>query len=103
MSTWRSSSTRSCVSVPVLSVARTSIAPRFWIEASRFTITRLRDIANAPLVRLTVITIGSISGAMPTPTAMANTRASIQLPLVSPLISSTAGTMTNMKRMMSHR
>ena len=45
--------TRSIVSVPVLSVQRTSIAPRFWIELSRLTITFLRDMAMAPLERQT--------------------------------------------------
>src|SRR6266850_267563 len=45
--------TWSIVSVPVLSVHRTSIAPRFWIELSRLTITFLRDIRMAPLERQT--------------------------------------------------
>src|SRR5215467_14684004 len=42
------------VRVPVLSVHRTSIAPKFWIALRRLTMTRLRDIAMAPLARLTV-------------------------------------------------
>ena len=54
--------TRSMVSVPVLSVQSTSMAPKFWIELSRLTMTFLRDIASAPLDRQTVTIIGSISG-----------------------------------------
>ena len=61
-------SIRSCVSVPVLSVQRMSIAPRFWIELSRLTMTFFFDIAMAPLERFTVTIIGSISGVSPTAT-----------------------------------
>ena len=64
---------RSCVRVPVLSVHNTSIAPKFWIALRRLTITFLRDIAIAPLARLTVTIIGNISGVRPTATATANT------------------------------
>ena len=80
---------RSCVSVPVLSVHKTSIAPKFWIAWSRFTITRFFDMAIAPLARLTVTIIGSISGVNPTATATANKSASSQSPLVKPLIRNT--------------
>ena len=92
---------RSCVSVPVLSVHSTSIAPKFWIALSRLTMTFLRDIASAPLARLTVTIIGSISGVRPTATATANSNASSQLPLVRPLMRKTSGTITTMKRIIS--
>ena len=68
----------SWVSVPVLSVHSTSIAPKFWIEFRRLTMTFLRDMAIAPLARLMVTIIGSISGVRPTATATANRNASIQ-------------------------
>src|SRR4029078_6298440 len=45
-----------------------------------------RDIASAPLARLTVTIMGSISGVRPTATATANNSASSQLPLVRPLM-----------------
>jgi hypothetical protein len=92
---------RSCVSVPVLSVHKTSIAPKFWIAWRRFTITRFFDMAIAPFARFTVTIIGSISGINPTATATANKSASSQSPLVRPLIRSTAGTITKMKRIIS--
>ena len=87
---------RSCVSVPVLSVHSTSMAPKFWIELRRLTMTLRRDIASAPLARLTVTIIGSISGVRPTATATANSSASSQLPLVRPLITNTSGAITTM-------
>ena len=59
------------MSVPVLSVQSTSIAPRFWIEFSRLTITFFRDMPIAPLERQTETIIGSISGVRPTATARA--------------------------------
>ena len=79
------------MSVPVLSVHSTFMAPKFWIELRRLTMTFLRDIAIAPLARLTVTIIGSISGVRPTATATANSSASSQLPLVRPLITKTSG------------
>ena len=85
------------MSVPVLSVHNTFIAPKFWIELRRLTMTFRRDIAIAPLARLTVTIIGSISGVRPTATATANNRASSQLPLVRPLITKTRGAITTMK------
>ncbi|SAL84848.1 hypothetical protein AWB67_06784 [Caballeronia terrestris] len=88
---------RSCVSVPVLSVQRTSIAPKFWMALRRLTITFLRDIAIAPFARLTVTIIGSISGVSPTATATAKSKASNQSPFVSPLIVKTRGTMTRIR------
>ena len=67
--------TRSMVSVPVLSVQRTSMAPKFWIALSRLTMTRFRAMASAPLERQTVTIIGSISGVSPTATARAKKNA----------------------------
>ena len=86
------------VKVPVLSVQSTSIAPRFWMALSRLTMTFFLPMATAPLVRQTVTIIGSISGVRPTATASAKKNAWAQLPLVSPLMTKTSGTMTNMNR-----
>ena len=55
------------------------------------------DIAMAPLARLTVTIIGSISGVSPTATATANSKASNQLPLLRPLIRNTSGAMIEMR------
>ena len=82
--------------MPVLSVHSTSIAPRFWIASSRFTITCFLPIATAPFARHTATIIGSISGVRPTATASAKKNASRQLPLVSPLMTNTIGTITSM-------
>ncbi len=41
------------------------MAPKFWIEFSRLTITFLRDMAMAPRDRHTETIIGSISGVRP--------------------------------------
>ena len=60
------------VSVPVLSVHSTVIAPRSWMEASRLTMTLRRDIRNAPRDSVTVVIIGSSSGVGPTASATAN-------------------------------
>ena len=68
--------TWSIVSVPVLSVQSTSIAPRFWMALSRLTMTFFLPIATAPLERQTVTIIGSISGVRPTATATAKKNAS---------------------------
>ena len=92
---------RSCVSVPVLSVHRTSMAPKFWMALRRFTITFLRDMAIAPLARFTVTIIGNISGVSPTATATAKRSASSQSCFVRPLIRKTVGTITKMKRIIS--
>ena len=91
----------SWVKVPVLSVHRTSMAPKFWMEFRRFTITRFRDMAIAPFARLIVTSIGSISGVRPTATAVANNKASNQSPLINPLMRKTAGTITAMNLIMS--
>ena len=60
------------VSVPVLSVHSTVIAPRSWIEARRLTITLRRAIRSAPRDSVTVVIIGSSSGVSPTASATAN-------------------------------
>jgi hypothetical protein len=54
------------------------MAPKFWIELRRLTMTFLRDIASAPMARLTVTIMGSISGVRPTATATANRSAPSQ-------------------------
>ena len=72
--------TRSIVSVPVLSVQSTSIAPRFWMALIRLTMTFFFAIAIAPLERQTVTIIGSISGVRPTATASAKKNASCHSP-----------------------
>ncbi|OQC07796.1 MAG: hypothetical protein BWX79_01811 [Alphaproteobacteria bacterium ADurb.Bin100] len=87
--------------MPVLSVHSTSIAPKFWIASSRFTITFLRDRNTAPRASVEVTIIGSISGVMPTAIDSANSIACSQSPLVKPLSSSTSGTMIAMKRISS--
>ena len=56
---------------------------------------------TAPFARLAVTMTGSISGVSPTATAMAKMKDSCQLPLVNPLMTKTAGTMTPMKRIRS--
>src|ERR1035437_915592 len=83
--------TWSMVSVPVLSVHNTSMAPKFWMEFSRLTITFLRLMASAPLERQTETIIGSISGVRPTATAIAKKKASFQSCLVKPLMRKTRG------------
>ena len=94
--------TRSCVSVPVLSVQRMSIAPKFWIEFSRLTMTFFFDIASAPFERLTVTIIGSISGVRPTATERAKRNASFQSCLVRPTMQEDdASTMTTMNLIIS--
>ena len=69
------------VSVPVLSVQRTSMAPKFWMELRRLTMTFLRDMAMAPLERQTETIMGSISGVSPTATARAKKKASLPIVL----------------------
>ena len=69
-----------CVSVPVLSVQRTSIAPKFWMAFSRFTMVLRRAIITAPLARFVVTIIGNISGVSPTATETANSNAPASCP-----------------------
>ena len=68
--------------------------PKFWIELSRLTITRLRLMASAPFARQTETIIGSISGVRPTATARAKKKAPFQSCLVNPFMRKTNGTMT---------
>ena len=62
------------------------MAPKFWMEFRRLTMTFLRDIASAPFERLTVTIIGSISGVSPTAIARPKSSASVQLCLVRPMM-----------------
>ena len=89
---------RSWVSVPVLSVQSTSMAPKFWIELRRLTITFFRDIETAPMASVPVTIIGSISGVRPTAMASAKKNASFQSFLVIPLRTNTITVITAMKR-----
>ncbi len=57
---------------------------------------------TAPFARHVVTIMGSISGVRPTATDTANRAASIQSPLVKPLMNSTTGTITSMNRMSTH-
>ncbi len=77
------------------------MAPRFWIELRRFTITFFFDIASAPFDKQTETIIGSISGVNPTATAIEKKNASPQLRLVKPLIRKTSGTITRMNWIIS--
>ena len=67
----------------------------------RLTITLRRAIAIAPFARFELTIIGSISGVSPTATASANSAASVQSPLLKPLINSTTGTIISIKRISS--
>ena len=60
------------VSVPVLSVHNTDMAPRSWIEASRLTMTLRPAMRKAPRESVTVVIIGKSSGVSPTASATAN-------------------------------
>ncbi len=93
--------TWSIVSVPVLSVQSTSIAPKFWMELSFLTMTFFLAIASAPLERQTETIIGSISGVRPTATAIAKKKDSFQSCFTKPLMKKTIGTITSMNVSMS--
>jgi hypothetical protein len=71
------------------------------MASRRLTITFLRDNSTAPLARVEVTTIGSISGVRPMATDRLNRKASSQSPLVKPLIRKTTGVITAMKRISS--
>ena len=90
--------TRSSVSVPVLSRHSTSAAPRSCTALSRVTITCSAARRRAPRASVVVTMTGSISGVSPTATAAANSPASDQFPVTDPLTTSTIGTMTSMNR-----
>ena len=67
----------------------------------RLTITLARAMAVAPLARLTVTIIGSISGVRPTATDTANNSASSQSCFVNPLMRKTSGPITMMKQIIN--
>ena len=71
-STCFSSRILASVSVPVLSVHSTSMAPMSWIAVSRLTITFCAAMRMAPRASVTETTIGSSSGVSPTASATAN-------------------------------
>ena len=64
------------VKVPVLSVHRTSIAPKFSIASLLFTSVSFFANDFAPLLRLTLTIIGNIDGVIPTATDTAKKNAS---------------------------
>ena len=101
-SIWYSRTTLSKVIVPVLSVQRISIEPKFWIELRFLTIVFFLAIDTAPLARQVVTIIGNISGVSPTAIEMANSRACTQLPFVNPFTKNTIGTITIIKRISNH-
>ena len=72
MSTCSITVTLFSVSVPVLSAHKTSMLPKFWIEASRFTITPFFDMAAAPRARFIERIIGRRPGVRPTARATEN-------------------------------
>ena len=72
------------VKVPVLSVQRISIDPKFSIEVISFTKTSFLASRLLPLDRLTLTIIGNILGVMPTATDNANKRASLKFFLIRP-------------------
>ena len=71
-SVYASRRTVASVRVPVLSVHRTSIEPRFWMAVWRLTIMPSRANRIAPRDSVTDITIGRSSGVSPTASATAN-------------------------------
>ena len=96
--TCRASLMRASVSVPVLSLHSTSIAPRSWIADRRFTITDLRDRRIAPCASVTDTTIGSSSGVSPTASAKANRKDCSKGRCISRLASSTNSTSSTVSR-----
>ena len=77
------------------------MAPRFWMELRRLTMTCFLLIAIAPLERLTVTIIGSISGVSPTATESPKRSAPAQSCLVRATMKKTTVTITTMKRIIS--
>ena len=73
MSLQDSTEMRFCVSVPVLSEHRTSMAPKFWMAVTSLTMTFFFDMSMEPLARLAETMVASISGIRP----MASVRAKI--------------------------
>ena len=91
----RARAIRASVSVPVLSVQSTSIAPRSWMAASRFTTTLRAAMRIAPRESVTVVTIGSSSGVRPTASATANRSEFQRRPAEDELDASTTSTRTS--------
>ena len=60
------------VSVPVLSLHRMSMLPKFWMAGRCLTMTCSRAMRSAPCVSVTEVIIGRNSGVSPTPSATAN-------------------------------
>src|SRR5271157_535502 len=85
MSTCKTMTILFSVSVPVLSVQRTSMLPKFWIEFNRFTMTFFLDMATALFDKLTEMIIGSKSGVSPTDRATAKSRESTTVPALPPV------------------
>ena len=77
------------VKVPVLSVHKMSIDPKFWIDLILFTSVFFLANALLPLVKFTFTIIGNILGVIPTATDKANSIASFILPLIIPYIINT--------------
>ena len=69
------------VSVPVLSVHRMSMLPRFSMASSRRTMTPRLLMARAPAESVTLMIAGSSSGERPTARATANSSDSIAGPV----------------------
>ena len=92
---------RPSVSVPVLSVQRTVMLPRFWMAGSRLTSTPRAARTRAPRLRLTVTMAGSSSGVRPTARAIAKSSDSMSGRPRATLMARTATTRRRMTRAMS--
>ena len=77
------------VKVPVLSVHRISIAPKFCIASILFTNTFFLARFLLPLVKFTFTIIGNMLGVIPTATERANKMASLKLFFIIPSITKT--------------
>ena len=86
------------VSVPVLSVHRMFMLPRFSMASRRRTMTPSLAMARAPAARVTLMMAGSSSGDRPTASATANSADSTSGRPASALTISTKRTMTTMTR-----
>ena len=75
MSLQDSTEMRFCVSVPVLSEHRTSMAPKFWMAVTSLTMTFFFDMSMEPLARLAETMVASISGIRPMARVSANVTA----------------------------
>ena len=75
MSLHDSTEMRFCVSVPVLSEHRTSMAPKFWMAVTSLTMTFFFDMSMDPLARFAETMVASISGIRPMARVSAKTTA----------------------------